>query len=147
MAYFKATVTGGSLNLRAAASASSRSLISIPNGTELITNGNNIVTWVNTHYGTKHGYVMTQYLNFTGSAERWEYLFGTKLLYNGCSDSYFVRNLQTYLQAHGESLTVDGSFGPGTYTAVCNFQAKKGLQVDGKAGPATKRALLEPVTD
>lgn len=50
--------------------------------------------------------------------------------------------LQRQLNAHGASLTVDGSFGPATASAVRNFQSSQGLSVDGIAGPQTWQALV-----
>lgn len=52
-----------------------------------------------------------------------------------------VTKLQQLLNATGAGLTVDGDFGPGTLTAVKNFQAAHGLSVDGVVGPSTKAAL------
>jgi murein DD-endopeptidase MepM/ murein hydrolase activator NlpD len=53
-----------------------------------------------------------------------------------------VAALQVALRArgyyHGD---VDGVTGPGTQDAVRRFQARKGLAVDGLAGPATRRTL------
>jgi peptidoglycan hydrolase-like protein with peptidoglycan-binding domain len=49
--------------------------------------------------------------------------------------------LQQKLNAWGAKLTVDGSFGPATLSAVQNFQAAHGLSVDGVVGPATWSAL------
>ncbi|MGW2373947.1 NlpC/P60 family protein [Kitasatospora sp. NPDC001683] len=60
-----------------------------------------------------------------------------------------VTELQNLLNAHGANLTVDGSFGPATTTAVQNYQASAGLTADGYAGPATKASLYNlpaPVT-
>ncbi len=53
-----------------------------------------------------------------------------------------VKALQSQLNAHGAALTVDGSFGPATDTAVRNFQSSHKLSVDGIAGPATWQALV-----
>ena len=90
---------------------------------------------------------MTAYLSRTSSAEYWEFLFGTKNLYNGCSDSYYVRNLQHYLNICSgrtwTTITEDGSFGANTETAVRAYQAAFGLTADGIAGSATKSSLVE----
>lgn len=53
-----------------------------------------------------------------------------------------VRALQSLLNMHGATLSVDGSYGPATEKAVKAFQTKNGLSVDGKCGPITWSALL-----
>ncbi|WP_052441789.1 NlpC/P60 family protein [Streptacidiphilus anmyonensis] len=52
-----------------------------------------------------------------------------------------VTTLQQMLNGYGAGLTVDGQFGPGTFTAVENFQTAHGLSVDGIVGPATEASL------
>ena len=42
-----------------------------------------------------------------------------------------------YLSASG----IDGKFGTATYNAVRQYQASRGLGVDGKVGPQTRTAL------
>ena len=54
-----------------------------------------------------------------------------------------VRNLQQTLKNKGYySGSVDGKYGAATTAAVVAFQSAQGLRVDGKAGPATQRALF-----
>ena len=55
-----------------------------------------------------------------------------------------VQWLQTELISRGFLRTgeCDGDFGLITLGAVCAFQLKNGLEVDGIAGPATQKALL-----
>ncbi|WP_102048827.1 peptidoglycan-binding domain-containing protein [Pygmaiobacter massiliensis] len=56
-----------------------------------------------------------------------------------------VRFIQSYLSRLGGSipqLTIDGQYGSLTQNAVMQFQASKGLQIDGVVGSATWRALI-----
>jgi hypothetical protein len=52
-----------------------------------------------------------------------------------------VRAVQRLLNAHGAQLRVDGDWGAATTRAVRDFQARRGLPVDGRVGPATAAAL------
>lgn len=52
-----------------------------------------------------------------------------------------VRWVQDKLKKAGYKLTVDGSFGNGTFNNVEKFQKEKDLTVDGKVGANTRKAL------
>ncbi|MER7072367.1 phage tail tip lysozyme [Terrabacter sp. NPDC000476] len=54
-----------------------------------------------------------------------------------------VKGLQRELVDAGYSLTVDGSFGPATYSALRSYQSKSGLVVDGVAGNNTWGSLVD----
>lgn len=56
-----------------------------------------------------------------------------------------VYALQCLLVYHGYSVSIDGSFGSGTKTAVTNFQSAKGLSADGIAGKGTLSAMVATV--
>lgn len=56
-----------------------------------------------------------------------------------------VSVLQELLDYYGGGLSVDGSFGALTTTAVKDFQSKLGIGVDGQVGPVTKNALYDSV--
>jgi GH25 family lysozyme M1 (1,4-beta-N-acetylmuramidase) len=53
-----------------------------------------------------------------------------------------VKAVQSQLDAHGASLTVDGAFGAATDSAVRSFQSAHGLTVDGVVGSHTWQALV-----
>jgi hypothetical protein len=50
---------------------------------------------------------------------------------------------QEHLRGAGESVSIDGGFGPQTMSAVEDFQLAHGLSVDGVIGPQTWWALLQ----
>ena len=54
-----------------------------------------------------------------------------------------VKGLQRKLVDAGYSVTVDGSFGPATKTAVRGCQSKVGLVVDGVVGNNTRCSLVD----
>jgi peptidoglycan hydrolase-like protein with peptidoglycan-binding domain len=56
-----------------------------------------------------------------------------------------VRTLQALLNGKGQSIGVDGEFGPQTRAAVRAFQSSAGISVDGEVGPQTKAALYSNI--
>ncbi|BDA69223.1 hypothetical protein RIVM261_058870 [Rivularia sp. IAM M-261] len=52
-----------------------------------------------------------------------------------------VRVLQRLLRSNGYPVTIDGSFGAITESAVKAFQARRGLTIDGIVGAITWREL------
>lgn len=63
-------------------------------------------------------------------------------------DEWGLRSVQHMLAALGSDPgEIDGKDGPLTQAAVEDFQGKKGLAVDGKAGPATRKALFADYMD
>lgn len=141
-------VTGGSLNLRAEADRDSRRLASIPNDTDLVLlyNGSGTPSWYMTIFEMNEGYVMADYIHITETnAPYWKYLLGLENLYNGCSSSMFVMNLQKILRDAPQNFytgNIDGVFGDGTEAAVRAMQRAAHLDDDGIVGPATKAALV-----
>jgi N-acetyl-anhydromuramyl-L-alanine amidase AmpD len=58
-----------------------------------------------------------------------------------------ARTWQAQMSARGWSLAVDGMYGPQSDRVCTQFQAEKGLQVDGVVGPVTWAATWEaPIT-
>jgi peptidoglycan hydrolase-like protein with peptidoglycan-binding domain len=55
----------------------------------------------------------------------------------------WVEFLQNLLSTHGQTVTVDGTFGSKTEAAVKAFQKKAGIQVDGTVGNQTWAALRD----
>ena len=56
-----------------------------------------------------------------------------------------VRTLQHLLRGRGQTVAVDGIFGPRTEAAVRAVQQARGLAVDGIVGPNTWQALIQQV--
>jgi peptidoglycan hydrolase-like protein with peptidoglycan-binding domain len=61
------------------------------------------------------------------------------------SNIFPVRPLQQLLRARGQTVAVDGIFGPQTESAVKAFQQSRGLGADGIVGPQTWGRLVVQV--
>lgn len=75
------------------------------------------------------------------------YMFSVGNVQNG-SKGNDVKLLQRLLKSNGfkgkdgKNLTIDGECGTNTVYAIKTYQTKKGLSVDGCAGPATWKSIL-----
>ena len=63
------------------------------------------------------------------------------------SNGHPIKTLQYLLRARGDSVAVDGVFGPNTEAAVKAFQASHGVATDGIVGPVTWAALVVQVKE
>jgi peptidoglycan hydrolase-like protein with peptidoglycan-binding domain len=61
------------------------------------------------------------------------------------SNGHPIKTLQYLLRARGQSVAIDGVFGPHTEAAVKAFQASRGLAADGIVGPMTWVAIVVQV--
>ena len=61
------------------------------------------------------------------------------------SNGHPIKTLQYLLRARGQSVAIDGVFGPHTEAAVKAFQASRGLPADGIVGPMTWVAIVVQV--
>ena len=114
---------------------------------------------INVHCDADDLYAVTRLVNggLNGLASRLAYLTRAKalvaplaagavpasegpVLYRGTTGEA-VAQLQQDLAAHGYPVARDGSFGPGTETALRHFQSVHGLAADGIAGPVLWQAL------
>lgn len=73
--------------------------------------------------------------------QTWGGLISGKTVRQGSSGDA-VRAAQVALNKHGHGLSVDGQFGPATYSAARSFQSRYNLSVDGIVGPQTWQNLV-----
>lgn len=82
--------------------------------------------------------------NTTNTTKKGDFTVEMRVLKNGCKGED-VRALQILLKGNGwdgGTWGADGNFGAQTAQAVKAYQTKKGLQVDGMAGPETMKSIL-----
>lgn len=82
--------------------------------------------------------------NTTNTTKKGDFTVEMRVLKKGCKGED-VRALQILLKGNGwngGTYGTDGSFGAQTVEAVKAYQTKKGLQVDGMAGPETMKSIL-----
>lgn len=144
------TTSGGTLNLRSAASASAKAIASIPNGTRLQVFIQGTV-WSYVSYAGQVGYVMSSYLTFVqdGAATptptpQTDGSVYTRTLKQGMT-GVDVTWVQNRLYNLGYDITLSGTYDSTTIAAVKTFQSYNGLEVDGLAGKQTFTMLNSPI--
>lgn len=156
------STTGGTLNLRAEASASASILLRIPNTSvlQLLTKGD---TWCKVNYNGTVGFVMTEFITIlqingtpapaptatpapgnTGTAEEeGDPSRYTRTLRSGMYGED-VRWVQERLKELKYTVNVTGTYDTTTINAVKAFQTQNGLTADGLAGQQTFAILNSP---
>ena len=96
----------------------------------------------NSRYWSKHGKL--PYVEYSSEAKEVKTTVSIELsvLRKG-SKGEQVKTLQRLLNAFGNNLSVDGSFGNLTLSALKNYQKKYNLEVDGICGGKTWNSLLK----
>ena len=137
------TTSGGTLNLRAAASTTAKVMTSIPNATQVsVLSRGEEWSWI--VYNGLTGYVMTRYLTFIGSSatpapqdpEDDDPSVYTRTLKKGMTGAD-VSWVQSRLIALGYALSATDVYDDATFNAVKAFQKQNALSVDGYAGSQT----------
>ena len=137
------TTSGGTLNLRAAASSTARVIMTLPNAAALqvVSQGS---AWCGVIYQGTSGYVMTKFITFLSMPDSSPTAMPapsdpsafTRVLKSGMTGED-VRWVQTQLAALGYSATATGRYDSATIAAVKAFQKQNGLSCDGLAGAQT----------
>lgn len=91
---------------------------------------------------TNNSSTNTPSVNTTTPSSKNPYPVPTRALTQGCKGND-VKWLQWELVNEKYNITIDGSVGPATKTALKDYQSKHNLTVDGSCGPATRKELLK----
>lgn len=138
------TTSGGSVNLRAEMSTSSRVIAAIPNASAVTVHLRG-ETWSSVTYNGSSGYVMSKYLTFLGgtavptgdpNAEEDDPSTFTRTLKKGMTGAD-VTWVQNRLLELGYTLQATNVYDDATFSAVKAFQTQNGLTADGMAGSQT----------
>lgn len=140
--YAIVTTSGGTLNLRAEKSTTSKILDDIDNGETLLVTLRGD-TWCGVTYAGTSGYVMTKYLTFTATApapdeeeENSDPSQYKRTLKKGMVGTD-VDWVQSRLKALDYDLALTGTYDDQTISAVKFFQSQNALSTDGLAGSLT----------
>ena len=83
------------------------------------------------------------YAMLVRDVDLWEQLFSNPF----GDDNWGTRSVQTMLSTVQQPIVVNGVVGDETRSAIRDFQTAKGLSIDGKAGPATRKVLFRAYMD
>ena len=141
-------VTASSLNIRKSASADSK-VVGVLREGDKVTINDTSGSWYKVSKGNKTGYVAKKYIEVTGGSGG-SSSSGSKKKSSGNSDGTCapgdsgsaVKKVQQRLKKLGYYTgSTDGDYGPGTKTAVKNFQKRNGLTANGTVNKKTLAKL------
>ena len=145
-------VTASSLNMRKSASSDSK-VVGVLREGDKVTIKDSSGSWYKVSKGSKTGYVAKKYIKVTngsdsgssssGSSKKSSKSSGSSDGTCGPGDSgSSVKKVQKRLKKLGYYTgSADGDYGPGTKTAVKNFQKRNGLTANGKVNKKTLAKL------
>ena len=143
----KATVRGGSLNMRAQDEDNAAILLSIPNGATIHVANTFVgqLVWLRAVYNNTMGFVKHQFIEIHPSQTSYVVhacmRYGAPLLRKGSTGQYVTQlasDMRSYFQ---KSISTGSTFDDELYNAVKEVQAEYGLTQDGIVGNDTKEAL------
>lgn len=133
-------ITANKVNFREGASTNHKIIGKFYKG-DKVTFISSTKDWSYISYNNKKGYVHNDYISTVNTSK--QYIEADKYpTIKRSSKGEYVKEAQKKLNYKGNyNLSIDGSFGSKTDSAVRNFQKKNKLSVDGSIGPKTWKVL------
>lgn len=145
-------VTATALVMRAGPGTDFERLCDIPNGAALTLLTYDASGWYRVGYDGRIGFVFGRYVRVTETTQKGQAPDVSALIAQGNNPAYpavmklgdignGVRDMQKTLAALGYSVTIDGTYGQDTQSAVKALQKKLGLTADGVVGAMTRQKI------